>query len=99
MVLRVGRRVCTFPAMEPNAARPKAATKTGKTAPAPAAGVIATNVRFPAALIARLDAATERRSATLAKLGGTTSRNATIVAALEDWCSRDEAAAGAKAST
>jgi len=58
-----------------------------------APAMIATNVRLPSALVARLDAATERRAARLVALGGTTSRNATIVAALEDWCERDESAA------
>lgn len=70
-------------------ARPRAKTK-----PVAAPAMVATNVRLPSALVARLDAATERRAAKLVSLGGTTSRNATIVAALEDWCDRDESAAG-----
>ena len=77
-------------------ARPRTKPKPATSTPA-APTTTATNVRLPSSLIARLDAATERRAAKLAALGGTTSRNATIVAALEDWCDRDEAAA--KAST
>lgn len=75
--------------MSPTHARTRAKTKPVPPAPA----VTATNVRLPSVLVARLDAATERRAERLAPLGGTTSRNATIVAALEDWCDRDEAAA------
>ncbi len=79
--------------MSPTPARPRAKPKSAPVAPA----MTATNVRLPSVLVARLDAATERRAAKLAALGGTTSRNATIVAALEDWCDRDEAAVKAGA--
>lgn len=78
--------------MSPHAARPRAKPKSAPATPT-APAMVATNVRLPSALVARLDAATERRAAKLVALGGTTSRNATIVAALEDWCDREEVAA------
>lgn len=73
----------------------RGATLTGKKKVGRPRGKIprapVTGVRIPEALLARIDAIVERRAAELAARGGTTSRSAMIIAALEAFCSAEEA--------